>query len=402
MSSQQSRIAQAGAPGTQSSEMMFPSVANVVNSLDQHTARVGELTFSTTAMTKKIPIYKRPEHATDKQIKCFLVHMTLCGRSTDDRPHAWQTWVLTWSLVLFPDLLTTLTNERSLIDHDVHDIPDDILVACEENVTRFHGSAPHEDQFMTLPSAFPIISTVPLNVDVCIACKDIEGIYAYYAMIVFVMGKSLSPENVSALASKRPDALMRKRKLFASEYILKGAGRIKSENYSNILAGWVRSDRPRITIVKYLAKLAAVGERSTVFDPIVINMDMLRNSGQTYIYHIQNLLVACDWVLEIPAIRAAFRSYALIVAELARQEDWFRPFYKMAMQDVSKTVRRRNIEALIGVATSFAAQTQKTMNKYRISEGVMNVVAEFNRLAREKGLNFAATEDQLYTETTAV
>jgi len=91
-----------------------------------------------------------------------------------------------------------------------------------------------------------------------------------------------------------------------------------------------------------------------------------------------------------------------MVNVLADQPAWLQPFYKLMMQDATKEVRRRDVEALISVATFFAAQTRKTMTQYRINEGTFAAVKSFRDMAIVKGLAFDEIQNQLTTETTAV
>jgi len=235
-----------------------------------------------------------------------------------------------------------------------------------------------------------------------VQASSIEALYGYYAMMVFIMGKSLSPQNIAAISTKRPDAIIRKRQLTASAYILTGPGQIHPDNYRHIQSGWIRSTRHRMTIVRHLARMTASPNKSEILDSVSVNMEMLRNSGQSYLFYIHELIVACPWVIQIPALRSSYYHYIKMVNILAEQEDYIRPYYKLMMQDAAKDVRRRDIEPLIAVATFFAAQTRRTMNQYRISEGMSMVLLAFRVMAESKGMVFSDIPDQLTTEVTAV
>lgn len=357
-------------------------------------------TFASGALKQTITAYYFGSTVTDRQKRCVMAALTLCGRFPDSRPTSWQSFVLTWTFCALPETVGLCRADGGVVDYRFEELPGDFISECEAAAMAQGDEATAGEKFVTFPSALPNASTLAITPDLINAAR-VEGLYAYYAMIVFIMGKSISPENVTAISKRRPDALMRKRSVTDSAYILTGDGKIDPACYRFIQSGWIRSTRPRIIIVTHLAKLNASDSRSEVLDPISVNMDMLKNAGQSYIYYINELLIACPWCIEIPALRSSFAYYARMVHVIASQPTYFQPFFKLAMQDNSKIVRRRDIEALIGVATFFAGQTKKSMNQYRINEGVIPTVIAFRQLAASKGYTFDEVQNQLTTETVA-
>jgi hypothetical protein len=327
--------------------------------------------------------------------------LTLCGKSTDDNPIHWQTFVVTWSCVVFPELVEKLTEANHAKDYTYHVFDDDFIESCVAACMSQGDDATAGDVFVTAPRGLPTISTIPVNADL-VNGSSIEGLHVYYAMLVFIMGKSINADNLAAISTKRPAALMRKRQIATAEYILLGDGKVSEDNYRKVQSGWARSTRPRMVIVPHLAALNAASTKSENLDSISVNMDMLRNAGQSYVYYIHELLVACDFCVEIPALRSSFYHYVKMVHILAAVPDYIRPFYKLMMQDASKDVRRRDIEPLIAVATFFAAQTRKSMKQYRVSEDAAPVIKAFRDLAVAKGFSFQDVSNQAVTETTAV
>lgn len=355
--------------------------------------------FNTLAIKNRIVIYHLTSAHTEKHVKAAMAALTLCGRCDDERPAAWQSLVLTWSVLCFPELVDTLKNDSTSVDYTFSVLSDDFLNSASEAM-KAHAQE-SEDTFVSFPSNLPDASTVPVTAELVAACQ-VEGLYAYYAMLVFVLGKSLSPESMVALTTKRPSALIRKRMLENCEYILVGEGKPAMDNYKRIQSGWIRSTRPRISIVTHLANLVSADNRSESLDTICVNMEMLKNSGQTYMYYIHELFVACPWCLTIPAVRSAYYHYVRIVKTLAEQPEWFRPYYKLAYQDATSIVRRKDIEPLIGIATFYAAQTRKTMSKYRINNDTIPLVQAFHAMAQEHGVKFTEITNQQTTEISAV
>lgn len=357
--------------------------------------------FVTKAITDKIVVYYPGPSVTATQRRMIMLALTLCGRCQDDRPTCWQTFVLSWSVAVFPELLDSYKNDGKTVDYEFQEYSLSFLTEVEE-VLRAQADEERAGKVpLTFPPHLPNANQVLMTPDLVNAGK-LEGLYSYYAMLVYIMGKSIGSENVSSVSSQRPLALIRKRQLYQCEYILIGDGKPSSDNYRYIQSGWVRSTRPRVVTVKHLARLNAAEDRSEFLDGICVNMDMLRNSGQNYIYYIHELLTACKWCLEIPALAASYYHYVKIVKTLASTERWFQPYYKLAFQDTTKVVRRKDIEPLIGVAIFFAAQTKKTMSQYRVNADVAPVVMAFRRLAEKKGIVFDEVNNQQTTEATVV
>jgi hypothetical protein len=357
--------------------------------------------FLTRSLGEKITVYYMPISATPREKKCVMVGLTLCGRCVDPAPGRWQSYVLSWSLVVFPELVQQCQSDTTAVDYSYEVFPQDFITSCVDAVMAQGDEATVGDRFVTFPPGLPNATLVPVTAQLVEACK-LEGLYAYYAMLIFIMGKSLSPESVTAISTKRPDALIRKRSLTTCKYILVEDGKLLVDNYARVQSGWVRSTRPRILIVRHLAILNAADNSSELLDSICVNMDMLRNSGQTYIYYIHELLTACPWAIEIPSLRAAFYHYVRMCNVLNTQPAWLKPYYKLMMQDSTKEVRRRGIEPLTAVATFFAAQTRQTMARYRVDASTLPAVQAFQALARTKGIVFADINQQATTTTIAI
>lgn len=357
--------------------------------------------FTTQSLGEKITVYHMPAGATPRQVKCVMMVLTICGRCTDDRPSSWQTFVLTWSLMVFPELAQLCIADTASVDYVYTPLSDAFVGDCVDAVMSQGDEATAGDKFVTFPEGLPNAALIPVTIDLVDSCT-LEGLYAYYAMLVFIMGKALSPESITAISTRRPDALVRKRSLAASRYILLGDGKLLVENYARVQSGWVRSTRPRILVVKHLAILNAADNSSELLDSISVNMDMLRNSGQTYIFYIHELLTACPWAIEIPSLRACYYHYVRMCSVLNEQPSWLKPYFKLMMQDSTKDVRRRGLEALIAVAAFFASQTRKSMTNYRVDAATLPAVRAFQALALTKGFVFTDIQQQPTTVAIAV
>lgn len=376
----------------------LPDVGDVLEELiPLDTGRDAVPKFSTSAIKSNIVIYHLGKSHTETQYKLAMTALTLCGRCDDDRPQSWQSFVLTWSVLCFPELLEKFKADGNSVDYTYQEFSPDFLESASTAIRQHAAEDAPDETFIAFPPHLPDASAVPVTAELVHAAV-IEGLYAYYSMLVFIMGKSIGSDNLTSMSTQRPLALIRKRMLQRCEYILIGDGKPLTDNYRHIQSGWIRSTRPRIVVVQHLAMLTASENRSESLDTICVNMDMLRNSGQTYMFYIHELFTACPWCVEIPAIRAAYYHYVRIVKVLAGQPTWFRPYFKLAYQDSSKVVRRKDIEALISVAAFYAAQTRKTMSQYRINMDTLPVVHAFRKLAAAKGFSFEEITNQQTTE----
>nr|QXN75390.1 MAG: RNA-dependent RNA polymerase [Grapevine-associated mononega-like virus 6] len=287
-------------------------------------------------------------------------------------------------------------------DYQFEALAPEFVASCVDSIRRQADATTVGDVFLAFPASLPAGTLTPMTPQVAQTAPSVEGLYAYYAMVVYILGKSLSPDTESAIAVKRPSALIRKRQLATSEYILTGDGKILPDNYGKVQGGWVRSTEPRVVIVTHLATLYSASSRPESLDSIVVNMDMLKNAGQSYIYYVYELLVACDWCLEIPILAAQYRHFSRMVNILTRQPQHIQPFYKMMMQDATKDVRRREIEHIVGVSIFYASQTRASITNYRISAECRPVIDAFIALAATKGITFREVTGQATIDVTAV
>jgi len=359
--------------------------------------------FVTKALTTKTDIYVMPHGSSRQDIGIMMAAMTLCGRGSDPSPTKWTTYVLTWSCLVFPELIEEIRGSANGSDYNIVFFPDIFIESVRQAVSDQKKAETAGDKFLTFPSGLPEATLVPLNGTVLAACMNLEGMYAYYAMLVFILGKNISAETIVAIGSKRPDALIRKRGLTNSAYILTGDGKINSENYRKIQSGWIRANVPREIIITHLCVLKASEQKPEIFDPIVVNMDMLAHSGQTYIYLIHTFVDSYSWALvEIPILRAQFQHYVRMVNLLARQPRHIQDYYKLIKQDTDKNFRRRDVEILAACAVYVEGQHRKTMKGYRVSTEARPTIALFQQRAKERGIHLAEVSDQATIETVAI
>lgn len=352
-------------------------------------------------MKKHITVFHLPHDTSDDRKKAIMTIMTLCGRSPDQRPVAWQSWVISLTLLFYPELYDTLKADSSCVDYVHAPYPNTFIESSLTAIRALATATTTVDQYVTFPIELPNAVAVPLTRKL-LRAGELENLYAYYAMVIFIFGKNATAENTVAFTTKRPEALIRKGQLQHAEYLLKGDGKVAPSNYTMVRSGFIRSDRPRYLIITHLAAMVVTNNRSELNDPVIVNMRLLKHASQSYLFFIAKLLSSMPWVLENATIRSEAVVYFAMANELTRQPIWLQPYYKLAVQDHSSVVARRGLPALIGCGATLEAQTSTTMHRYRIDPSISHILTWFIEAAEKHGTPLHAVKDQQTTESNAV
>jgi len=354
---------------------------------------------------KSIPVYHLPASsgsANLKQRRLVMSIMTLGGRSTDPEPIKWQSWVLSLCILFYPDLLGLFQSDPSSVDYVFQEYPAEFLQSCVDVIANQSNVETAGDQYISLPTGMPNTITIPWTLSLA-ESATLENLYAYFAMIVLIFGKSKSRENMVAFTTKRPKALIARHKLMNADYLLLGDGKPDPKAYDLITSGFTRSDKPRFFIIQHLAALVAHPQRSEIHSPVVVNMTLLKNTAQSYLVFVQKLLLAMPWVVEeIPATQPEVKSFIIMCRHLRQYPTWFRPYVKLAYQDLNTVIKRSELPILLALGATLEAQSSKTMANYRIDEGKVQYVALFIKLANQRDIPLQAVAGQQTTETSAV
>lgn len=379
----------------------YPGLADIIRKLDSKPVREASTDIAGLGFAKRTPIYFLDPTVTEHTRRQVMMMMTLCTRCQDPRHEAWQTFFCTYSLLILPNLYEVFRSKLTTGDYVLERFPDDFISQTRAAIVAQASSETAGDQFVIFPPHLPNASLIPVT-KALIAASKTDGLIAHYAMFVFLLGKSNAMDSLPALTINRPRALMQRNQMHASDYLLTGDGKIHPDSYPLIRSGFTRSDAPRLLIVDALAKFASIELPPENFNSLHINVRLLRHTGQTYLYIIRDMVIACPWALSIPSVRLDFWAYSQMVEVIARQPGYLQDFYKFGHQDLDRKVNRRNLDQIIGVATAFASQSRPNMTKYRISESSMPAVKEFFRIAEERGHRFVVLDNQQTTSTDAV
>lgn len=352
--------------------------------------------FRTMALGEKIPVYFFPESTSEEDRMFVFIVMVMVGRTSDTDNTKWQTYFLSFCCCIFPEIVGMMKRSGSVKSYVFEPLSTEFITKCKDFIIAGVSKEDDKPHTIDLISTMPDISDVAFNPHLPSACS-IEGIYTYWSMMVFIAGKPISSDNADAISTKRPKALMEKRGLSGSELILLGDFKLPTRNYERIKRVWARSSGPRVVIVEHHALLCAQ-DTPEELENLVVTMNMLKNTNQTYITHIANLLTACWYVVTLESCKADFRNYEKQVAFLDSLDPLLMPYHKFAYQDKSQHIQRSGLDNLIACATLHATQTKKTMNQYRINENSFPVLEQFQALALKHGYKMVLSESQQVTE----
>lgn len=352
--------------------------------------------FRTQALGEKIPVYYFAESVSEQDRMFVFTIMVMIGRTSDSDNTKWQTYFLTFCCLIFPEMVGMMKRNGSVKSYAFEPLSSEFISKCRAYVIDGMQVEDPKAHFIELVSTLPDVSDVPFNPHLPGACT-LEGIYTYWSMMMFIAGKPISPENADAISTKRPKALMDKRGLAASELILLGDYKLPTRNYEKIKRVWARSSGPRVVIVEHHVMLCA-HDTPEELENLVVTMNLLKNTNQTYITHITNLLSSCWYVVTLEACRSDFRNYEKQIAYLDSLDPLMMPYHKFAYQDKSPCIQRNGLDNLIACATFHATQTKRTMDQYRINENSFPVLEQFQKLAARHGYHMTMSENQQTTD----
>lgn len=374
----------------------YDGLSEIIAKLDPKPIRDSTAASSTLGFGKKIPIYHMGPLADDSTRRLLMMALTLCARCLDPRNSAWQTFFASYSILALPQLYE-LFRKAPLGQDYVLELYPTTFIDDIKSAVRAHATVETSgDQFITFPDALPNATLIPFSDDL-VAASTPDGLLAHFAMYIFLLGKSNATDSMVAITVNRPRALIRRNNLKTSEYLLLGDGKLNPESFPLMRGGFTRADVLRRVVIDALAKFTSVGTCPETYVPLKINMELLHNTSQSYLYVIRHVLIACPFCLEIPAVRLDYFAYAKMVTRLSTHPDYLQPYYKFMMQDTDRQIHRRGLDQILGVATAFAVQTNPNMAKYRIAENSLNTVKEFFRLAKQYGYNFVMVDQQTTT-----
>nr|WGH72988.1 MAG: putative nucleocapsid protein [Trichoderma harzianum mononegavirus 2] len=351
------------------------------------------------AITVKRPIYTLSEATEMDRVK-VLTAMTAFGRSTSANLTQWKSWILSYYSIAFPGLGGKMV-AMNPVEYELLELPATTLRNWLQAFVTIDSSA-EADPTVDLEALihFPDEDIQPMDNDLA-ASIDLNGVYGYAALLLFLCGKTINARNRSAIASTRPKRLMESVDMPNAVYYMTGTGRISDVGHEAITKAWGQAEGPREVAIDHLARMHAQPTQTTPYRIMSNMLGLMKFSGYGYVKLIDRLITNCPWVTEMASIRGDYLAYRESTLRLANVTGYMIPYYKLARGSRCELFRRRSMNALIAIAAHFAAQTEDTMKNFVIGAGHAAIIEEFTRVAAAHGLELRAvvmtTDDNVNT-----
>ena len=195
--------------------------------------------FSTT-----VAIPCLPEGVTTDQKKAFMVGLMAAGTSTSKSIAAWKVYIMTYTLILFPETFALLP-KNSFTKAPVTQDHVDQYIKLYNTVSTLDTSSsqaaidPSEVSFNNM-EVFP---GIPLAHPGHLARffhfeASPKVIAAHYSLVLFIMGKRLEGSDHGQLTTNRPSAVIRKAHLNKLTHFLNGKYRLSDTSHLYMNSAW--------------------------------------------------------------------------------------------------------------------------------------------------------------------
>jgi hypothetical protein len=331
-------------------------------------AIAGSLAFTATPTIKglyrKKTVYIWPDEMDDEDKKSVLMTLTIPGRSTSKSSEEWQTWVMSWTCLVFEAFVGKL-KAKNQPEYSLTPLPQDFIdeVKAADNALETDPDTTHLIHF---PTGLPMLSGL-YGADVY-DCGDIKGVYGYYALITHLMGKRVDTSTRDAITTKRPDNLINSFGAKDVSYILKGNGRMGNTAHSEVPQAWKEVTLFRRIVIDEFAKLPR-GE-GTALEMVALMFRLLENSGMQTVAFIHHLLTVCPWVIvDVPSLKPAYDLYMASLEIYAREPPYLQPYTKLYWGDTTKIFHSKSLAGLTRCAITLLEKTNPSMAGYNMQGG---------------------------------
>jgi len=332
-------------------------------------------------LQRSIPVYYLGPQATDQDIQNILSVMTLFGRSKNTVVKAWQTWVLSLTCVCFPDLVTKLRAMKSN-EYQLMAMPESFV----DSVKTAFDKLQQDSDLSTPAIRLAGLPDPSGNIDADLYnAGTVTGLYAYYALVVHLMGKRIDPSTRDTITVRRPQNLMDTFRCHGSKFLLTGGGRMSDQAHSLVRDAWDLSTAPRKVIIDEFSRLKDSDDQTAQ----VVNLmfRMLEYSGMQPALFIKDFLSACPWVVkDMPSLVPAYEVYVNSVTAYASLDPDLRPYTKLYHGNNTKIFHSKSMQDLTAVSVMWLSVNNDTMSGYT-APGGDKAKAAFIKLAENHGID---------------
>jgi hypothetical protein len=187
---------------------------------------------------------------------------------------------------------------------------------------------------------------------------------AYYAIIVYLAGRSMTTQATAAIHEKRPRNLQEKFNGGAPWHSLSGDIKMSVGAYTLMAKVWQMNTTMRMNLLIPLIYLEA-GLSMVTGNIVYTVFKLLKNAGFAHVQFILAFLRQYPFVEEMEDFRGEIQYLAAHALALSKVDAAIRPYYKVLYSDGAGLFDSKTLEKLTGLAVSVLAETTVTINNYR-------------------------------------
>lgn len=351
----------------------------------------GRVLSQAQGIVEPLTIYQWPNDAVRDEFKLeTLAVLTAHGKSEDESPSKWATWVFSYINLCFPEMKEKIvaTGSREYrfvpLPLPVIETAHEFIQACQnasdESDTEVQATRTRLVLAQQLPSIELNETFFPPDLG---ACTTVRAMYGYTALLVYLAGKRVTEKNETAITEKRPDNLVRAYGITYDRAVLDGEGRMGTTAHHSVNQAWVNHAKAREAIITEVAAFAS----GTTFPQRVVHTisKMIENSGMQPAYYINKFLVTFPWAAQITFLRPAIEAYAQSLREVAAAPAHIQPYYKVIRGDSTRAFHRNSIAALSACAIAYEKHLTNSMVNFSLGPGANTAVTMFDAEATALG-----------------
>jgi hypothetical protein len=208
---------------------------------------------------------------------------------------------------------------------------------------------------------------------------SLEAIYGYIGLVLYLAGKKITGDNITAITVRRPAAIEAKYGRPAIS-CLSGAMRLSTEAHAGIHQAWIVLSGAREVIFSEVAHWVTSTEPAE--EVVATVTKLLRYSGMAHVAIIHQFIAANPWVAQVASLRPALMAYRASYERILRIKAARRPYYKVVLGDRGTLFDRRTLEPLTVCAVAFLEPLYPSLAQYTVSAAYDEVIREYNEVAR--------------------
>lgn len=352
----------------------------------------GRILSASDGLIKALTIYTWPNGITVDEKLAYLAYATAFGRSEDEDPSRWATWMYSYITLCF-DSMEDIIKRQGGREYVFEKLPVDHIKAVsviQAAALNFEGSGDNNEyvtamEGLAFPAKFPSLPKAEeFFPDILAVAASIEVVYGFCGLLIFMAGKKINDKNVITITEKRPQNLVDTYGIDEqASYCLTGEGQMNRIAHKMCNQAWVTHAQARIGILTDVASFA-VG--STRPQRVVYTVSkLLENVGMQPAYYIHRFLQAFPECVHYACIRPALGVYSASVLEVAAADSRIQPYYKVIHGDLTRAFHRNGILALSACAISFEKHMSPSMRYFTLGEGATAAVNMFDMEAAAHG-----------------